>query len=212
MGGWFVDDLWHLWRCVDIDHGEKVLAFAGGGLVAVDRERFERVYRDHYDAVLRYCLRRCGREDGLDAAAETFMVAWRRRDAVPEGCELPWLYGVARRIVANQRRSVGRRDAAIARLQVVSSASGDEPEPQVPRGEEADDVAAALGRLKDADREVILLAGWEELNREELAEACDCTPNAVTKRLNRALDRLGRELGAVERSRGGFFGRRRVAR
>jgi len=140
------------------------------------------------------------------------MVAWRRRDAVPEGCELPWLYGVARRIVANQRRSGGRRKAALARLQVVSSASGDEPEPQVLRSEEADDVANALGRLRSADREVILLAGWEELNRDELAASYGCTPNALTKRLNRALDRLVRELGVVERSRGGFFGRRMVAR
>lgn len=95
--------------------------------MTVDRERFERVYRDHYDAVLRYCLRRCCREDALDAAAETFMVAWRRRDVVPESYELPWLYGVARRVVANQRRSVGRRKAALARLQVVATDVRDEP-------------------------------------------------------------------------------------
>lgn len=177
-----------------------------------DRRVFEWMFSDYYDDVARYCLRRASREDALDAAAETFLVAWRRRGAIPEGSELPWLYGVARRVLANQRRSVGRRDAAMARLQVVSSASGTEPEPQVLRSQDADDVVAALGRLKDADREVILLAGWEELDREELASACGCTANAVTKRLNRALDRLGRELGAVERSRGGFFGRRRVAR
>jgi len=180
--------------------------------VAVDRERFERVYRDHYDAVLRYCLRRCNREDGLDAAAETFMIAWRRRDVVPDGYELPWLYGVARRVVANQRRSVGRYKTALTRLHVVATDVRNEPEVQVLRSEEADDVANALGRLRSADREVILLAGWEELNRDELAASYGCTPNAITKRLNRALDRLGRELGVVERSRGGFFGRRRVAK
>ena len=63
-----------------------------------------------------------------------------------------------------------------------------------------------------ADREVIRLAGWEGLDRTALAETLDCSPNAVTKRLNRALDRLGRELGVVERTRSRFFRRGQVAR
>ena len=42
--------------------------------------------------------------------AETLMVAWRRRDAVPAGAEaIPWLYGVAWRLLANQRRGRSRR-------------------------------------------------------------------------------------------------------
>ena len=59
----------------------------------VDRERFERNYRDHDHAELRYCLRRCGREDGLDAATTMFMVTARLKetssatpfDALPGG-------------------------------------------------------------------------------------------------------------------------------
>ena len=62
----------------------------------------------------------------------------------------------------------------------------------------------ALGRLQPADREIIQLAGWEQLGRSAIATAMQCTPNAVTKRLNRALDRLARELG-TRRSGGRFF-------
>jgi RNA polymerase sigma-70 factor (ECF subfamily) len=177
-----------------------------------DRHRFERVYVDHYDAVLRYCLRRSDREDALDATAETFAVAWRRRFDMPAGRELPWLYGVARRVLANQRRSVSRRESAVSYLRVLPGGSFDEPEPQVIRNEETGDVVAALARLKADDREIIRLAGWEELGREELAFAMDCTPNAVTKRLNGALDRLARELGVAERFRGRFFRGGKVAR
>ena len=65
----------------------------------------------------------------------------------------------------------------------------------------------ALERLRLSDQEIIRLAGWEELGRDEIAEALQCTPNAVTKRLNRALDRLAQQLGAIERSNTRFFRR-----
>ena len=47
--------------------------------------------------------------------AETFLVAWRRLDDVPADA-LPWLYGVARRVLANQRRSADRGAALERRL------------------------------------------------------------------------------------------------
>lgn len=175
------------------------------------RQRFERVYADHYDAVLRYCLRRSNREDALDATAETFTVAWRRCSDMPMGRELPWLYGVARRVLSNQRRSADRRASAVAHLRIFPVGLVSGPEPQVIEAHDTSDVLAAVARLKEADQEVIRLAAWEELDRQKLAIVLGCTPNAVTKRLNRALDRLGHELGIVQRSRGRFFRRGKVA-
>jgi RNA polymerase sigma-70 factor (ECF subfamily) len=60
------------------------------------QERFERLFREHGDAVYRYAVRR---DPGAaeDVVAEAFLVAWRRLDDVPRGAELPWLLGVARR-------------------------------------------------------------------------------------------------------------------
>ena len=170
----------------------------------MNRHRFERIYETHYDAVLRYCLRRTAREDALDAAADTFSVAWRRRSDMPLDDPLPWLYGVARRVLANQHRSARRRQGAAAYLRVAGDDPPEGPELQVIRDEEAALVVAALGRLQPADREIIQLAGWEQLGRSAIATAMQCTPNAVTKRLNRALDRLARELG-TRRSGGRFF-------
>jgi RNA polymerase sigma factor (sigma-70 family) len=175
-----------------------------------DRQRFERVYAGHYDAVLRYCVRRTQREDALDAAAETFMVAWRRRADMPPGRELPWLYGVARRVLANQWRSAHRLRSATFRLRVVDDGSASEPEPQLVQSQENSDLVAAVARLRPDDQEVLRLAGWEELDRSEIASILGCTPNAVSKRLNRALDRLASELGVVTRARGRFLRRREV--
>ena len=172
-----------------------------------ERHRFEQLYATHYDSVLRYCLRRSKREDALDAAAETFTVAWRRRADIPENRSLPWLYGVARRVLANQRRSIGRYEHTVAQLRLVRNPGPKEPEPQVVQNQEAREMMDALDRLRPADQEIIQLAGWEELGRDEIAQALHCTPNAVTKRLNRALDRLAQQLGAIERSHALFFRR-----
>ena len=49
-----------------------------------DRHRFEKVYVGHHNAVPRHCLRRSSRGDVLDATAETFTVAWRRRSDIQQ--------------------------------------------------------------------------------------------------------------------------------
>lgn len=177
-----------------------------------ERKRFERIYSSHYDEVLRYCLRRCSREDALDAAADTFTVAWRRRADLPVDNPVPWLYGVARRVVANQWRSSARRHNLVTRLRLVDTGSSSDPESQLIRDHDSAAVVAALERLQPADREVIRLAGWEELGRDGIGVALGCTPNAVTKRLNAALDRLARELGVAERSHVRFFNRKGAVR
>ena len=82
------------------------------------QERFRHVYAEHVDRVLGYALRRTDRpEDAADVVAETFLVAWRRLGDVPEEPRTRlWLYGVARRVLANQRRGERRRTSLGERL------------------------------------------------------------------------------------------------
>ena len=79
------------------------------------RERFEEVFGAHRDAVLGYLRRRTDSgHDAADLLADTFLVAWRRLDDLPPGNQTrPWLYGVARRVLANHRRGEGRRQAPV---------------------------------------------------------------------------------------------------
>ncbi len=171
-------------------------------------KEFELIYTTHYDAVLRYCLRRSSMQDALDAAGETFAVAWRRRDALPSDRPLPWLYGTAKRVLSNQRRSTARQSKTVRRMR---PEHGFEPGPEAQAVHHAEvaEILDALDRLGPDDREIIRLAGWEELPRDGIAEVLGCSPNAATKRLHRALNHLAAELGTEPRAGFHFFHRER---
>src|SRR4051794_34691095 len=62
-----------------------------------------------YPKVLAFAIRRTpDRQTAEDVAAEALAIAWNRRGEKIEH-PLPWLYGVARKLIANQSRSAGRR-------------------------------------------------------------------------------------------------------
>ena len=125
--------------------------------------------------------------------AETFLVAWRRRADVPagEGARL-WLYGVARRVLANQRRGELRRSALGSRLRAELPALVSDPAGAVADRTEA---VRALSQLGEADREVVELTAWEGLDSREVAEVLGITPVAARARLCRARNRLRGLLG-----------------
>src|ERR1700685_1271795 len=73
-------------------------------------QRFEAFYAAHRQAVAGYARRRVGNNDAGDVIAQVFSVAWRRFDIVPAPPQdRLWLFGVARRLVADHRRSSLRR-------------------------------------------------------------------------------------------------------
>lgn len=151
--------------------------------------RFHALFSRHYPAVFGYAARRVGRDEAGDAAAEVFAVAWRRLARVPAEPEaLAWLYGVARRVVANHERSAARRRRLQAKA--ASAALGAVPGP----GPDGLDVEAALARLGEDDRELLRLAAWEELEPVEIAVVLGCSANAASVRLHRARRRLAEEM------------------
>jgi RNA polymerase sigma factor (sigma-70 family) len=165
------------------------------GEQAERQARYERLYDQASLQVLGYALRRADSpEDAADVVSETFMIAWRRLDEVPAGDEARlWLYGVARRVLANQRRGHQRRERLNARLRdevaVVSArAMAERPAPDSA-------VMAALSRLDEADRELITLVAWEGLDRDQIATMLGCSRATIRVRLHRARRRLARLLG-----------------
>jgi RNA polymerase sigma-70 factor (ECF subfamily) len=152
--------------------------------------RFDPLFEAHYDAIYRYCVRRLGRSDAEDAAADVFAVAWRRLDEMPEGdTGRAWLFGVAYRVVGNQYRSRWRRSRLSNRL-VASSVDGSRTQVEAPQSGEIEILRTALDGLGSADQELLRLSAWDGLSRSEIAYVLGIRENAVDQRLFRARARL----------------------
>ncbi|GII77390.1 DNA-directed RNA polymerase sigma-70 factor [Sphaerisporangium rufum] len=159
------------------------------------RQRFEEMYRANYADLLAYVRRRTGSpDDAVDVISETFTTAWRRIDEVPgDGQARLWLYGVARRALANHHRGEARRGALAVRLREELTAWDESRSP-----EDSGAIREAFRRLGPDDREVLALRSWEGLETAEIATVLGCSRGAVRLRLHRARKRLARELAVAD--------------
>jgi RNA polymerase sigma factor (sigma-70 family) len=151
------------------------------------------LFEAHHEPLLAYARRRT-REllDAEDVVAETFVVVWRRLDRLPanEAERLPWLYGIARRVVANQHRSAARRGRLRGRMEVATASQSLQAPSPLPG------VLDAMSRLRENDREVLRLVAWEGLTHAEVGVVLGISPNAAAIRLHRARAHLEREMRA----------------
>ena len=148
-------------------------------------ERYEEMYRQAYPVVLRYCQRRLPADAARDAAADVFLVAWRRFKDVPDPA-LPWLIRTASLTVQGDGRRTNRAARLTARVAVV------DPPVAVPDHAVADKarVRAALARLSVQDRELLMLTSWDDLDLGTAAAVLGCSRAAIRVRLHRARRRL----------------------
>lgn len=156
--------------------------------------RFEALYRECADQVHAYALRRIAPAAADDVVNETFLVAWRRLGEVPEH-PLPWLLGVARRVLANRRRTDSRAAALRQRLAIekpgyIAAHNVDEGVNQR--------VRHALAGLGERDRELLMLIAWEGLRVQEAAEVLGVRSATLSVRLHRARTRLAAALAAED--------------
>lgn len=154
-------------------------------------DRFRVLFERYHADVAAYVSRRAPASLAEDVVEETFLVAWRSLERVP-GDPLPWLYGVARRALANQLRGVQRRRRLIRRLA---------SEPPAPQSELLPALVSARLRdalldLSDGEREALLLIAWEGLTPSQAARVVGCSGAAFRVRLHRARRRLELALSA----------------
>lgn len=158
---------------------------AGAGGVTVERrdsDWFDALFTAHVGPVFRFIVRRAARVDADDLTADVFATAWRRREDVPAGAELPWLYRTAGFVVANHHR----KHRPIL-LHVVPD-DGDPDRPQWVDG--ADDVRQVMSELSARDQRILLLSAWDGLSGDQLAEVLGISRGGADAALSRARSRL----------------------
>lgn len=192
------DDSPHTLHVVDRSDADLLAAAADG-----DCDAYSAFFRRHSRAVTSYAVRRCGSpEDVADLVADTFMIALQAAGRyVPEtGTALPWLYGIARRVLARQRR----RQAGFTRLLIKSTHSQvrfsgieeDAIAEAIDARRTGPALAQALRRLSPGERDVLELVAYEGLTPSEAAVVLALTPNAARLKLSRARRNMRGILGS----------------
>lgn len=155
-------------------------------------QRLAALYAANWRDLMGYASRRCvSVDDAADLVAEVFVVAWRRIDEVPADGARLWLFGTARRQLANQRRSRVRREhLGTALTREIRAAHDVDPADLFIRGEDERQLRQVLDRLSDIDREILTLVAWEQLTIIEVSVVLRIRPAAARARLSRARRRL----------------------
>lgn len=154
-----------------------------------DERAFNTLFEQHYDAVYRYARRRVGADQADDVASEAFVVAWQKRGRLVPQRELPWLYACARRITLAHLRRNQQQDRIAESLTREPGRAGvhsDDADRVIDRSR----ALAALARLTEIERELVMLVTWEGLDSRQAAEVVGCTHATARGRLHRARKRL----------------------
>jgi RNA polymerase sigma factor (sigma-70 family) len=184
-------------------------ASTGPGAIATDPDAFEDFYREHVEAVQRFVARRVPDPHlAADLTGEVFLAVIDSAHTYrPEsGRPIAWLFGVARNVIAGERRRNARELRARTHLPAAADLV------------EADDLARlharidaeaesrrlyqAMEQLSSSERAVLELVALDGLEVSEAARALGIRPVAARVRLHRARRHLQTELGPgdVERT------------
>ena len=164
--------------------------------------RFAELYRRYGRQLNAYCLRRTPSSQAADAVAETFLVAWRKIEQIPEGeAALPWLYAVAYRVLSHQWRHKTRSRRLVERLGGLADLGAPPPDILLISNEEYRMVIKACSRLKTVDQEILRLTLWEELSHADVALVLGIEAGAVKQRAYRARRNLANEYQRMTKDR-----------
>jgi RNA polymerase sigma-70 factor, ECF subfamily len=161
---------------------------------AQDPQAFGVIFDRHVSEIHRYAARRLGVSLADDIAAETFLIAFRRRQSYDPAFRSakPWLYGIATNVISRHRKAEARLYRTLARTGVdpVCVSGADDIVARVTATAQRRKLAEALAGISAADRDTLLLLSWAELSYQEIARALDIPTGTVASRINRARRKL----------------------
>jgi RNA polymerase sigma factor (sigma-70 family) len=160
---------------------------------------FATIFDRHFDAVHAYLQRRVGPDLADELSAQTFLVAFDKRDgydpAQPDA--RPWLFGIATNLVRRHHRDEVRQFRAYARSAedpVLDAFDG--VEARLDASEMRRELVDALAQVPVEELDALLLYAWAELSYPEIASALDIPTGTVRSRLSRARGRIRAALDA----------------
>ena len=182
---------------VDAESSDKRYVAAGDD----KRPDLRALFDLHVAAIMAYVRARVPTADVSDVTAEVFAIVWRRVSSMPEmqASQRAWMYGIARRVVANHHRSLRRRRRLQERLTAAAlpCASGDDVYV-------CERLAQALLTVSERDREILTLRYWDDLSPAEIADVCGWSLNVTNVRLHRARRRLSEKLARASLKKEGY--------
>lgn len=169
-----------------------------GNSASIEPFRLEDLLRTESPRLLAFFARRVRpAEDAADLLSETLLVAWRRKDAIPqdETEARMWLFGVARKILSTHHRGLSRRNTLADRLReelAVSSvtARADGAPDDGVASSRIDDLHEALTILKAEERDLVALVHWDGFSLAEAAILLNQRPATIRSRYSRARTKL----------------------
>jgi RNA polymerase sigma-70 factor (ECF subfamily) len=156
-----------------------------------DEELFARWTREHAQAVRGYLLGMVRRSDvAEDLAQDVFLRAWKaRRRYREQGTPRAYLLRIADRLVFDRYRKAGREttvgEESWKHLQPTTRDAG--PAEELTKKEAAEQLTAALEKLSDMQRRILLLRFYGQLSFAEIAETVDCPLNTALSHCRRGL-------------------------
>lgn len=165
-------------------------------------EAFAAVFHRYYAPIHGFAAQRLGPALADDVAAETFLIAFDRRERydLSRADARPWLYGIASNLIARHHRAEVRQYRALARTATgeVAESDADRVVTRLDAEAHRGPLMAALAKISDGDRDVLLLVAWAELTSEEAGEALGIPAGTARSRLHRARKKLRAAMGRTE--------------
>ncbi len=155
--------------------------------------RFHAAYERSVDDVRRFVRRRVDAAEVEDVVAETFLVVWRRVEALPRGDDAAraWIFGVARNVLLSQQRGERRQQAVAVRIA--------DAQPRVTL-DQTDGVVDHIllvqswRRLPETHQETLALLLWDGLTPAQAAAVLGIRSVTFRLRLSRARKALRAQL------------------
>ncbi|GAA4512091.1 RNA polymerase sigma factor [Actinoallomurus oryzae] len=165
-------------------------------------ERFAEIFDRYYAEVYGYAERRLGPSLADDVAAETFLIAFDRRDRYDAAHSIarPWLYGIASNLISRHHRAETRHYRALTRVGPPGTVDGpaDQALGRVDAQSNRGRLARALAAIPRGDRDVLLLVAWAGMTGEEAGRALDIPSGTARSRLHRARRKIRAALGGID--------------